>query len=196
MAGSRTMKTLGALVVAMTVGSIALILMETAPIRPPVTDLSAVARATDELAQAVWRTEEPIKVAKWRHIVVHTSVEPLDAEFNCHFVIDQTPRPDGGLVRATTLWNRQLSGNHVFATGYNWNDDSIAIVLVGNFSKTSPRPEQLQALVNLVRSLQQSCGIAAERVYLARDIDPRCGSPGEAFPAQQFNDSLLHLRRL
>lgn len=196
MATSRTIKTLGALVVAMTVGSIALILMETAPIHPPVTDLSAVAKATDELAQAVWRTDEPIKVAKWRHIVVHTSVEPLDADFGCHFVIDQTPRPDGGLLRATTLWNRQVSGNHVFATGYNWNADSIAVLVVGDFSKTSPGAEQVQALVSLVRSLQQSCGITAERVYLARDIDPRCGSPGAAFPAQQFNDSLLHPRRL
>jgi hypothetical protein len=196
MAGSRTMKTLGALVVAMTVGSIALILMETAPIRPPVTDLSAVARATDELAQAVWRTDEPIKVAKWRHLVVHTSAEPLDADFDCHFVVDPSPRPDGGHVRATTLWNRQLPGNHIFATGYNWNADSIAVLLVGDFSKASPSAQQLQALVDLVRSLQQTCAIPADRVYLARDIDPRCSSPGAAFPAQQFNDSLVRPRRL
>ncbi|MCJ7543218.1 MAG: N-acetylmuramoyl-L-alanine amidase [Phycisphaerae bacterium] len=196
MATSRTMKTLGALVVAMTVGSLTLILMETAPIRPPVTDLSAVAKATDELAQTVWRTDEPIKVAKWRHIVVHTSAETLDADFDCHFIVDQTPRPDGGRVRATALWSRQVSGNHVFATGYAWNADSIAVLMAGNFSKTPPSPEQVQALVGLVQSLQQSCGITAERVYLARDIDPRCGSPGAAFPAQQFNGSLLHPRRL
>jgi hypothetical protein len=189
------MKTLAALVVAMTMGSIALILMETAPIRPPVTDLSAVARPTDEFAQAVWRTAETVKVAKWRHIVVHTSAEPLDPDFNCHFVVDRTPRPDGGQVRATTLWNRQLNGNHVFATGYDWNADSVAVLLVGDFSRTPPSAEQMAALVNLVHSLQQTCGITAERVYLARDIDPRCGSPGAAFPAQQFNDSLLRPRR-
>jgi hypothetical protein len=193
---SRTMKTLVALVLAMTVGSIALILMETAPIHPPVTDLSAVARPTDEFAQAVWRTAETVKVAKWRHIIVHTSVEPLDPDFNCHFVVDRTPHADGGLVRATTLWNRQLNGDHVFTTGYNWNADSVAVLLVGDFSKTPPSPAQLAALVNLVRSLQQTCGITADRVYLARDIDPRCGSPGAAFPAQQFNDSLLRPRRL
>ena len=191
MAGSRTMKTLGALVVAMTLGSITLILMETAPIRPPVTNLSAVATPTDESAQAVWRTDEPIKIAKWRNIVVHTSAEPLDVDFDCHFVVDRTARPDGGLIRATTLWNRQLVGNHIFNTGYDWNADSIAILVVGNFSRTAPGAEQTQALTRLVRSLQQTCGIPAERVYLARDIDPRCGSPGPAFPAGQFNASLV-----
>jgi hypothetical protein len=189
------MKTLVALVAAMTVGSIALILMETAPIRPPVADLSAVARPSDDFAQTVWRTAETVKVAKWRHLIVHTSAEPLDAEFNCHFVVERTARPDGGLLRATTLWNRQVNGNHVFTGGYNWNTDSIAILLVGDFSRTAPSAEQMAALLKLVQSLQQTCGITADRVYLARDIDPRSNSPGAAFPAQEFNDSLLRPRR-
>lgn len=191
MPGSRTMKTLGALVAAMTAGSIALILMEAPPIRPPVTNLSAVAAPTDEFSQVVSQTDEPIRIAKWRHIVVHTAAEPLDVDFDCHFVIDPSPRADGGILRATTLWNRQVSGNHVFAGGYNWNDDSIAVVVMGDFSKAPPNTKQMQALVGLVRSLQRACGVPAEKVYLARDIDPRSGSPGAAFPTAQFNVSLL-----
>jgi N-acetyl-anhydromuramyl-L-alanine amidase AmpD len=196
MVGSRTMKTLGALVVAMTVGSIALILMETAPIRPPVTNLSAVASLTDEASQVVSQTDVAIKTAKWRHIIVHTAMEALEPDLDCHFVIDQTPSPDGRSVRSTTLWNRQLGGNHVFVAGYNWNADSIAVCLVGDYSQTPPSASQFQALIGLVHSIQQTCGIPAERVYLARDIDPRCGSPGAVFPAKQFNTFLLKPQRL
>lgn len=196
MPGSRTMKTLGALVVAMTAGSIALILMEAPPIRPPVTNLSAVAVPTDEFSQVISQTDEPIKIAKWRNIVVHTGAEPLDVDFDCHFVVDPSPRPDGSILRATALWHRQVSGNHVFAGGHNWNADSIAVIVMGDFSQTPPSAEQMQALVGLVRSLQRACGISAERVYLARDVDPRSGSPGAAFPSAQFNASLLRPHRL
>jgi hypothetical protein len=189
------MKTLGALVVAMTVGSIAMILMETAPIRPPVTNLSAVAGLTDESFQVVSQTDVAIKAAKWRHIIIHTAMEALEPDLDCHFVIDPTPGPDGRSVRATTLWHRQVGGNHVFVAGYNWNADSIAICLIGDYSQTPPAASQLQALVGLVRSIQQTCGIPAERVYLARDIDPRGGPTWAAFPAKQFNASLLKLQR-
>jgi len=194
MVGSRTMKTLGALVVAMTVGSGALILMETAPIRPPVTRLSAVSTPTDEFSEAISSTDELIKVAKWRNLVIHTTAEGLDPYRDCHFVIEPTNGGDGTCIRPTALWNRQANGSHVSAPGHDWNLDSIGICLVGDFSTAAPTQRQLQALVGLVRSLQQTCGITAERVYLARDIDPRTGSPGAAFPATSFNASLLRPR--
>ena len=194
MVGSRTMKTLGALVAAMTVGSVALILMETAPIRPPVTNLSAVTSLADESSEAISQTNVAIKAAKWRQIVVHTSVEPLDADRDCHFVIEQTPGSDGKSVRATSLWDRQAEGNHVFASGYNWNASSIGVCLIGDFSQTPPTASQMRSLIGLIRSLQQTCGVTADRVYLAWDIDPRTASPGAAFPAREFNGSLLRPR--
>ena len=190
------MKTLGALVVAMTVGSLALILMNTAPIRPLVTNLSAVTTPTDEPSQAISQTDGSIKVAKWRHLVVHTSTEAIDAESDCHFIIDPAAGADGRILRTTALWNRQVSGNHVFASGHNWNADSIGVCLIGNFADVPPTSAQLAALTHLVRLLQQTCGITADRVYLARDIDPRCASPGEAFPAKQFNTALMRPRAL
>jgi hypothetical protein len=192
MVASRTIRTLLALIAAMTVGSLALILMETAPVRPPVTHLAAVAGPTDDSVDVISRAA--IRVGKWRNIVVHTSVEGLDPQSECHFIVRTQPSADGGYAQATALWNRQVDGNHVFVPGYTWNSDSIGICLDGDFSRTAQSPRQFQSLMGLVRSLQQTCGITADRVYLNRDIDPRSASPGPAFPAELFNSNLLKPR--
>ncbi len=171
-------------------------LMDTAPIHPPVTRLSAVSTPADEYSEAVASAVETIKVAKWRNVVVHTTAEGLDADRACHFVIAAVDGSDGTCIRPTELWNRQVGGPHVAAPGHDWSLDTIGICLVGDFSSQPPTQRQFEALVGLVRALQQTCGITAERIYLAREIDPPSGSPGRAFPAKQFNSSLLRPRSL
>lgn len=191
MVESRTIKTLVALLVAMTVGSMALVLMETAPAHPPVTHLAAVANPADDSSEIISQTTATLRAGKWRNIVVHTSAEGLDSDHECHFVVEPTASGEGRCARATVLWKGQNDGTHVFAAGHNWNSDSIGVYVVGDFARIGPTRPQFQALLSLVRSLQQTCGITADRVYLSRDIDPRGGSPGPAFPVTLFNNGLL-----
>ena len=188
---SRMIKTLVALIAAMTVGTLALVLMETAPVHPTVIHLSAVVSPADDSSDVISHTDAAIRPGRWRSIVVHTAAEGLDADGECHFIVERQPAEDGRFVRATGLWNRQGEGNHVFAAGYNWNADSIGIYLADDFNQAGPSARQFKAIMSLVRSLQQTCGITADRVYLNRDIDPRSLSPGAAFPAETFNANLL-----
>lgn len=195
MVGSRTIKSLIALLVTMTAGSAALMLMEKAPIRPPVTHLAAIDPSARGLSELVAQTNVPLKRGKWRNILIHSSAEGLDPDRECHFIVSGQGGADGLHVRATALWAAQQEGNHGFLPVHDYNADSIGVFAVGEFASQGPSQQQFQALLELVRNLQQACGITADRVYLYKHIDPRSGSPGPAFPAEDFKDGLLRPSR-
>jgi len=195
MVGSRTIKTLLALLVAMTIGSTALMLMEKAPIRPPITHLAAIDSAAGGVSDLVIQTDAPLKRGRWWNILIHTSAEGLDPQRECHFIVSGQPGPGGLFLRATDLWESQRDGNHGFLPVHNYNADSIGVFVEGDFTNQGPSRKQFQALLELVRTLQQACGITSERVYLYSHIDPRSGSPGPAFPAEEFKDGLLRPTR-
>ena len=65
--GSRTIRTLTALMGAMTVGAIVLMVMQTAPIRPPEHDLAAVSPDIDRPG-VVLTAEVPIQPIKWHNL--------------------------------------------------------------------------------------------------------------------------------
>jgi hypothetical protein len=179
----------------MTVGSAALMLMEKAPIRPPITHLAAIDPSAGGLFDLVTQTRASLKKGKWRNILIHTSAEGLDPERECHFIVSHQTDADGSNVRATVLWSTQQQGNHGFLPVHDYNADSIAVFVTGDFSSQGPSRQQFQALLDLARTLQQACGITADRVYLYNHIDPRSGSPGAAFPADEFRDGLLRPSR-
>ncbi len=189
---SRTIKSLTMLVVAMTVGTLALMLLETAPIRPTDdTSLAAVSADSRRTHRPVFTTQVPVRPNEWRNVVIHATGHQGDgiAE-RTHFVISA----DGEVCNATDLWQQQVAGSHVFAPGRDWNNDSIGITLEGDFMFEPPSEKQFEILLSLVRTLQQACDIPADRVYLHGELVPRSRSPGEAFPAEQFNRRLLQLR--
>jgi len=187
MLGSRTIKTLTALLLSMTVGAFALMLLETAPVRPSAQQLAAVSLPENQAGQLVRQTAVPIQPIKWRNIVIHGSqAEGQDIAERCHFVV----HPDGKLL-ATGLWERQQSGHHVFVPGRDFNADSIGICLQGEFSTSAPEATQVTALVELARTLQKALTIPTERVYLYSDLDSLSRSPGAAFPAESFDRRLL-----
>lgn len=192
MPGSRTIKSLTALVASMTVGTLALMLLETAPIRPTDdTSLAAVSTDSRRTGQQVFTTQVPLKTETWRNVVIHsTGHQGAGISEQSHFVISA----DGEVCTATDLWRRQVSGSHIFAPGRNWNADTIGITLEGDFMFDPPSEKQFEMLTALVRTLQQACDIPAGRVYLHGELVPRSRSPGEAFPAEQFNRRLLQLR--
>ena len=180
----------------MTVGTFALMVLETAPIRPSATDLAAVELSPRGPGAEVFRTEVPVQAIKWRNIVVHASVaDRREMARRYHFLIgpDTAGAPDA--VRATSLWKHQAEGYHVYIPGYDYNADSIGICLVGDFSRSGPSGVQFRALVSLVQTLQRACGISADHVYLHSDLDAVSRSPGEAFPVEAFTARLLRPRR-
>jgi len=189
MTGSRTIKVLVCLVIAMTAGAFTLRMLETRPSPISITDLIALDRTTD------YQTDVPLAARIWKNIVVHsTPPERADLAKRSHFVIDE----DGAtLVHATDLWKKQVAGNHVTSSsrGKNYNETSIGICLKGDFSKQPPNEKQFHALINLVRNLQQLCDIQAQNVYLyGPDLNNSQYSPGKAFPTKNFWSQLIRTR--
>jgi len=186
MFGSRTIKTLTALLVSMTLGALALMMLETAPVEPSAQHLAAVAAPAGQAGRIVWDTEVPVQAIKWRMIVVHSSAggAPGLGE-QCHFIVAAD-----GSIQPTDLWRRQMPGNHVHVPGRDFNSMSIGICLVGDFSSQAPPKQQLAALADLTRSLQRTLQISADRVYLHSDLDVAGASPGAAFPARAFDHNL------
>jgi len=131
-----------------------------------------------------------------------------------HFVIGNGHGMSDGEVQVGYRWSRQLPGAHVaqsapkvqFAQSASAargraagiraasledpNERSIGICLVGNGDRSPFTPRQLKEVVALVRELQRELGIPANEVYLHRDLT-EVSSPGERFPAAEFESQLL-----
>jgi len=189
MASSRTIKTLTALLAAMTVGVFTLMLMETEPYQP-VVSLAAVGAGSPPAA-VISDTEAPIQANRWRNIVVHaTGAEGIGIIEQCHFVL--TSDGSGRTVLASTaLWRAQQTGRQTRHLGEQFNAASVGVCIVGDFSTDPPTAEQFNELITLVKCLQKSFRIGYDRVYLLGDIDPPSRSPGDAFPARAFEQHLI-----
>ncbi len=190
MASSRTVKTLGALLIAMTLGALALMVLETEPIRPLAQPLAVVQPLPAGVGHLVYETTSELRPARWQHVVVHASPRadtPLAR--GCHFLVTAD---GGGRVVATDLWRSQRPGGHI---GGYWRKAGIGVCLIGDFSRRGPAGEQFESAVDLVNTLQETCRIPADRVYLQQDIVPGSGNPGRAFPARRFSARLLRPQR-
>jgi len=185
MLGSRTIKTLIALLISMTVSAFVLMLLETAPVRLPAQQLAAVGSSAEPAGEVIRATAVPLQPLRWRNVVIHGSAaEPGIAE-RSHFIVDAD-----GEISATDHWRRQLPQRHVYVAGWDFDSDSVGICLVGDFSTQGPSRRQFRSLVKLTAAIQAILRMPAERVYLHSDLDAHSSSPGRAFPAQAFNASL------
>jgi len=187
MPGSRTIKTLTALVVSLTIGAFALMMLETAPVEAPAQHLAAVEAGNTEAGKVVRRTAVPLQPIKWRNIILHGSAaERGDILDRVHFLV-----ADDGAIQPTLLWQRQQSGHHAYVAGRDFNADSIGICLIGDYSRRGPERRQFEAVADLTTTLQRMFRIPADRVYLQSDLERGRPSPGPAFPAARFNEMLL-----
>ncbi len=183
MFSARTGKVLGSLLVAMTIGALLLMLMESDPPRPDRGDVASV-RLPSLSAHG------PLSLA-WRRIVVHSSPGEGDTlPERCHFVVCAAPDAQDNWVIPTDLWARQEAGHHIYVPNQEYNADSIGICVIGEFSTRPPSRLQFQALVQLVRELQRKCRIPAESVYLRRQLHDQPPLPGNAFPVGTFDSGL------
>lgn len=189
MAGSRTIKSLTALVMAMTVGTFVLMFLELEadPLKAPPDHLAAASASRDDTREVVLRTQIPLQPMKWSNVIVHASphADGLLAR-GCHFVVRPRPDATGRYVIATDRWDRQADGRHAFVAGYDYNRNSVGICLIGDFSSQPPGRDQFDAAVALVRQLRRQCGMSADHVYLARQLPLGEESSGKAFPVGLF----------
>jgi hypothetical protein len=82
------------------------------------------------------------------------------------FVIGNGSNSGDGQVEATYRWRGQLAGAHCGGTPGNWaNEEGIGICLVGDFNRYPPTAKQREALVHLVRYLQQRYQIPKNRIW-------------------------------
>ena len=192
MVRSGTIKTLVALVAAMTIVSGVLILMETDPARPTVPlPLQAVTGNAEAGEWAVIRaTDVPLQYIMWRNIVVHDVARDGQKPVRgCHFLIGAADAGADGVVEPTSLWRNQREGDHIHVPGYSFNDNSIGICLLHDAGRSSPTEVQFAALVKLVRALQVTFQIPCDHVYLHSDLG-EADCPGRFFPAETFRANL------
>lgn len=185
----RTTKVLGSLLAAMTLSALLLMVMESEPPVPPQSDLATIRSAIAHPAK--------VSARKWNRIIVHASPSASDSlPQRCHFIVDPTATSDGRQVRSTILWRQQEDGYHTYVQGQDFNAQSIGICVIGDFSNQPPRPQQFDALMALVRELQQRFDIGADSVFLRSELNHDQGdNPGQAFPAGAFNAELNRATR-
>ena len=181
-------KTLTALVMAMTIGTFVLMILEwdAEPLQAPASRLAAVFAADKDFAQIIRPAEAPYQPLKWRNIVVHSAPSPdsLLAR-GCHFLVHPASGGRGAYVTATRRWDRQADGRHIRAAGYDFNRSSIGVALIGEFSSQPPSRSQFDVVVALVRQLCRRGEISSDRVYVA-SVHLGKATPGRAFPAERF----------
>ena len=158
---------LAALVMSMTIGTLALKLLETSPQSLTRADLVALSPQTD------FNTLVP--TAEWDHIAVFGCGQS-DAVGQVHFVIDT--RDGRPIVRTTDLWRHQIS-----TPAAPPDLACIAIGLKGDFSQQPPTAAQMDTLVNLTNVLQKMSRISHHNVSRHH--------LGNAFPAEGFDAKLL-----
>jgi len=197
MVRSGTIKTLGLLVAALSVGTFVLLLIESGPARPTVPlSLQALGENAPKAELAfIHKTEVPLQYIKWRNVVVHDRGADGEAvPDHCHFLIGSEEKFGDGAIVRTRLWQLQKQGRHIYVPGHSFDSESIGVCLLHDCRRGAPTRRQLGALIHLVRALQMTCQVPADRVYLHSELGGG-DCPGEHFPARAFRSRLLRARR-
>jgi len=199
MSRSRTINTLAVLLGALTLGTFALLRLETAPARPPVgvplAGRQGTSAAESECREQILDTAIPLRQQDWRHIVIHDdaclgAVGKAPAA-GVHFVIHGPGSSEGdGVILATPRWRRQADGAHISLPGKDYNASSIGVLLTGDLSETAPSTKQLASLVALARALQGQFAIGRQYVYMHGDLTG-AGCPGAKLPVAAFRRQLV-----
>lgn len=192
---SRTIITLGALLAAMTVGTFALLALETTPAQPSVLAALAARPIASPLEKsvdaAILPSEAPLQVGRWTSIIVHgiSGGPNSPCATGSHFFVDVADGAGNCTIAAGDLWAGQAPSSTRLVPDETFNAGAINICLAGDFSAAVPANEQMEALAKLVGELQGRLGIPADHVYLHRDLTGHV-CPGRAFPVEEFRRRL------
>jgi len=118
-------------------------------------------------------------IRPWRTVVIHHSAtqtgnaerfdryhrehKHMENGLAYHFVIGNGSLSGDGEIEVSKRWIKQLGGGHVDRETIN--ELGIGIGLVGDFTKTTATPAQMDALLKLLSELQSEFNIPAERVF-------------------------------
>lgn len=142
---------------------------------------------------------------KWTHIVVHhTATDTGDAYsidqlhhkrgfwngLGYHFLVNNgTQGKQDGQIQVGPRWIKQQNGAHANAAGMN--ERGIGIAVVGNFSEQRLTQAEFNALVFLVRTLQEYYRIPGANVIRHGEVPGKnTECPGTRFPWSQFKNKL------
>lgn len=200
----RTCIVLGSLLGAMTLASGLLFLLEPGPVLST-TDISLTA-----IDQPGSPQEELFNVLRplsnWSAVVVHGtgttegSADALHAAhvklgyggLGYHFVIHNGRGGADGEVVPSPRWRNQYAGNYCRGADADWfNKHGVGICLVGDFDRHPPTDAQKQALIGLVRRLQDKLMIPSERVVLPSD-GPWSVTEARFFPVAAVRRELVN----
>ena len=156
----------------------------------------------------LFRTTVPLRRKIWEGIVIHHLGQPAgDAQsvhrlhqsyghtgLGYHFLIGNGNGLGDGVIEVGYRWNDQQPGAHIAqsaADDRHLNEHTIGICLIGNGDRRPFTDRQMQALVALVRALQQELDLPADAVSLHRELAPEVGSPGRFFAEARLRQQLL-----
>lgn len=144
----------------------------------------------------------PVKRRRWRYVVVHNSgtrqgnarifdfyhrnTRRMSNGMAYHFVIGNGTSSGNGQIEIGARWRRQINGGHVHSDYLN--NISLGICLVGDFNRSLPTRQQLEALDELIRYLRERVGKIDRRAAIVkahREINPPrwpTDCPGDRFP--------------
>ncbi|MSR76641.1 MAG: N-acetylmuramoyl-L-alanine amidase [Candidatus Omnitrophica bacterium] len=141
--------------------------------------------------------------SRWTHIVIHHTATHEGNAFTIdqihhrrgfwnglgyHFLINNgTDGKEDGQIEVGPRWVKQMQGAHANAAGMN--EHGIGISLVGNFSERRVSRAELNALVFLVKTLQQYYKIPFINVIRHGDVPGKnTECPGNNFPWAEFKE--------
>ena len=201
----RTLLVLASLVVAMTLASGVLLMLEPRPLAPgnPIVLTSLDTQTKPETV--LFDTQTPADSHGWTSIVIQQSGTSEGSAatlgklheriglggLGYHFVVGNGKGSPDGQIEAGFRWNRQLRGAFSFGVGGEAaNRRAIGVCLVGDGRREAPTAEQVRELVWLVRQLQTKFNIPADRVVLQTKSD-QPGGVSKLFPVAGFRQQLL-----
>jgi hypothetical protein len=162
----------------MTIGALALTVLETAPIVPEVAPLAA--QNDSDTEAIITATAVPVDPDRqnWRKVIIHTAAEGGDMVERCHFVID------GREIIATPHWRNQRPTRHVnpYSRAHDWTTD-IGVCLKSDYASAAPSAEEVETLARLVLALQGFFGIDDSRVAYHSQLNGANLAPSRQFRA-------------
>lgn len=139
---------------------------------------------------------------RWRYIVVHNSgttqgnakafdyyhrrVRKMPNGLAYHFVIGNGTSSGNGFVEIGPRWVSQINGGHVHSDYLN--SIALGICLVGDYNRSKPTRQQLEALDELIQYLRKRVGKTDHQLAIVkahREINPPqwpTDCPGSQFP--------------
>ena len=192
----RMTKVLGALVVCMGAAAVGLKVIQPDSLRSSTAFVVPDDLPTGDVGR-VLKTQTPLR--NWRGIVIHHSAMPsgnaerIDAAHRArgydglgyHFVLCNGDGGSDGEIQVGYRWDRQLEGAHAYVPKHRYNQTTIGICLIGNFSQSRPTKGQMKRLIKLVKVLRRRCRIDQKNIHLHNELkNTQC--PGRYFPAESF----------